>query len=295
MLCEKPFISPAGAAYGCGQCMACRFNRVRLWQHRILLEAKLHGDNAFVTLTYSDEELPEDGSLDPREAQRWLKKLRKRIEPLKIRYFLCGEYSDSWRPHYHAILFGFPSCAHGQSRYSKIQRRCCNQCELVRDTWGHGHIQVGTVEAGSAGYVCGYVTKRMTRYDDPRLDGRHPEFARMSLRPGLGRDAMFEVADTLLKHPTFAERDVPSALDHTRVGMPLGRYLRGSLRKFVGRSEKAPQATLDEMAAKMLPLRLAAIGDSADPSLKSKVVKANAQKRRSLYARRKIFTKGRGL
>lgn len=135
----------------------------------------------------------------------------------------------------------------------------------------------------------------MTRYDDPRLAGRFPEFARMSLDPGIGRDAMFEVADALLKHPVGMERDVPSGLRHGGVVLPLGRYLRGSLRKFVGRSEKAPQVTLDEMAAKMLPLRLAAVGDSADPSLKSKVVKANAQKRRSLYARRKIFTKGRGL
>jgi hypothetical protein len=34
--------------------------------------------------------------------------LRKKISPLKIRFFHCGEYGDKTRrPHYHALIFGY--------------------------------------------------------------------------------------------------------------------------------------------------------------------------------------------
>ena len=38
----------------CGQCMACRLNKSRDWATRCVLEAKMHKDNCFVTLTYKD-------------------------------------------------------------------------------------------------------------------------------------------------------------------------------------------------------------------------------------------------
>jgi hypothetical protein len=32
----------------------------------------------------------------------------KKISPLKIRFFHCGEYGDKTRrPHYHALIFGY--------------------------------------------------------------------------------------------------------------------------------------------------------------------------------------------
>lgn len=36
-----------------------------------------------------------------------MKRLRKYLEPVKVRFFACGEYGDNtYRPHYHLILFG---------------------------------------------------------------------------------------------------------------------------------------------------------------------------------------------
>ena len=37
-----------------------------------------------------------------------MKRLRKKLHPLKIRFFHCGEYGDKTRrPHYHALIFGY--------------------------------------------------------------------------------------------------------------------------------------------------------------------------------------------
>jgi hypothetical protein len=34
--------------------------------------------------------------------------MKKKISPLKIRFFHCGEYGDKTRrPHYHALIFGY--------------------------------------------------------------------------------------------------------------------------------------------------------------------------------------------
>ena len=44
--------------FGCGQCLPCRVNKRRLWTNRIMLESMCHDDNAFVTLTYNDDNIP---------------------------------------------------------------------------------------------------------------------------------------------------------------------------------------------------------------------------------------------
>ena len=64
MLCRKPF-SKKGAQFGCGQCMACRINRRRIWTHRIMLEALVSPSASFLTLTYNKENLPDGGTLAP--------------------------------------------------------------------------------------------------------------------------------------------------------------------------------------------------------------------------------------
>lgn len=91
----------------CGQCIACRLNKVRDWTLRIMHEAKFYKDNVFLTITYSPENLPADGSIHKEDLQLFLKRLRKALGEEKIRYFACGEYGEKYsRPHYHLIIFG---------------------------------------------------------------------------------------------------------------------------------------------------------------------------------------------
>lgn len=276
--------------------MPCRYNKRRVWAHRILLEARLHDRNAFVTLTYSDENLPEDGSVSIVDMQLFFKRLRRKVEPYKIRHFYVGEYGDeTWRPHYHAAVFGLPSCGYGQSRYSKRTLDCCYWCDLVRDTWGKGHVYLGSLEADSAQYMAGYVTKKMTAADDMRLNGRAPEFARMSLRPGIGADAMHEVASVLMEFGLEQGADVPQALRHGSSEKPLGRYLRQRLRLYVGKEAKISQEAWNELCEEMFALRMAAREDKENPSAKAHLMARDKGKIASFEARSKLFKKEKRL
>lgn len=224
MRCKSPYRSAAGE-FGCGQCMPCRVNRRRLWTGRIVLESRHHEHNAFATFTYAD---PCPFELDPRHLQLFWKKLRKVHAP--FRYFAVGEYGDkTFRPHYHAALFGV-SFLEG---------------ELLAQTWEHGFIHLGELNHNSAQYIAGYVTKKMTAKDDPRLEGRHPEFARMSLRPGIGRLAMTEAGrhftESAASRGLLKMGDVPRDIQTDGKSYPLGRYLRNALREEVGWEGTTPQ------------------------------------------------------
>lgn len=207
----------------CGMCMACRINKKRLWVHRIILESYCHAESLFVTLTYNDENLPADRSLNPRHLQLFMKRLRKMIYPVKVRFFAVGEYGDhTQRPHYHMALFGVGAY------YQKVIEEC----------WNQGFVMIGTLTDASAGYIAGYVTKKMTKVTD-FPDGRHPEFARMSNRPGIGVPALTQILDVLKRsHPDVLSGDVPKVLRHGDKFFPLGRLLRGKLRNVLFSEEK---------------------------------------------------------
>lgn len=291
MICRNPYIM-AGRAFGCGQCMPCRINKRRVWSTRIMLEARQYADNAFITLTYSDEKLPSGGNLVPKHVQDWMKRVRRGFSR-PLRFYLVGEYGDaSFRPHYHVALFNYPSCLFGVSQYNTGRSDCCASCDYIRDTWSHGLVHVGTLTKDSASYLCNYVTKKMTDKSDPRLDGRYPEFARMSLKPGIAGDAMWELSDVLLKYD-LVKVDVPSRLATGKKMLPLGRYLMRRTRKFVGMDESTPDEVMEELDAEMLALRLAAKADNENPSLKSRVVDKNLGKILQVEARSELYRKRR--
>jgi len=225
-----------------------------------MLESLCHKDNAFITLTYSDENIPEGGTLVPRHLTLFLKRIRNHMAEnfdRKVRYYAVGEYGDRYqRPHYHLALFNYPVCAHGRTNHARIARsgNCCHSCDLVASYWKLGGCDIGSLESSSAAYISGYVTKKMTRKEDERLNGRYPEFARMSLKPGIGAGFIPEVASVLLQLGLEDMADVPSSLRHGGSVLPLGRYLRRKLREHVGRDPKAPQATLDAIQEEMRPV-----------------------------------------
>lgn len=226
MLCKSPYTEGV-LSYPCGQCLPCRINRRRLWTSRIMLEARCHPFSSFATLTYDNDNYPISGSLRPQDCTLFFKRLRKRLgNDRKIRYYLVGEYGDQTeRAHYHAALFGVSQ----------------QEESIVHDCWGHGHTMLGTLTYDSAQYIAGYVTKKLTSINDPRLNGRYPEFARMSNRPGIGALAVPAFADTVSKYgldDLEASGDVPTNYREGGQSRPLGRYLRTKLRKELNLDEE---------------------------------------------------------
>ena len=220
MQCSYPrvfngFLTP------CRECMACRINKKRLWTHRIMLESYMHKENLFLTLTYAPEHLPQDGSVSPRALQLFLKRLRDLVKPTRFRFFAVGEYGDdTFRPHYHLALFGLGA----------------RDAELIQKAWPYGFIAIGDINTATSSYVAGYCTKKMTSATDPRLGDKHPEFTRMSNRPGIGVPAL----NVLLQYmsPDRMAGDVPRVLRHGDKYYPLGRLLRDKLRKALFSEEK---------------------------------------------------------
>lgn len=147
---------------------------------------------------------------------------------------------------------------------------------------------VGTLTSRSAQYITGYVAKKMTRPDDVRLDGRYPEFARMSLRPGIGAGALHDVASAMMRWKLEDKLvDVPVALRHGSSELPLGRYLRRLLRRYVGLDEKAPQAVLEALKSGLLPMYETVEADfpSARGDLKRLLVTEEVRKVNEQYGR----------
>lgn len=280
MLCRKPFYQGV-LPFGCGQCMPCRFNRRRLWTHRLLLEQLKHADSSFITLTYDEQHYPPTGSLSIRDYQLFLKRLRKRW-PTPIRYFFVGEYGEhTQRAHYHAALFGVPPEA----------------TSIVNESWRKGFVYAGDLTKDSASYIAGYVTKKMTRHDDPRLLGRYPEFARMSLKPGIGAIAIDDIANSLFTDAgcelIIREGDAPSQLQHGLKKMPLGRYLKGKLREALNIPEEEAKA----LALQKWSLQVSQLHEDiqSDPqgaaSGYKKHIAENSQKVLNLISKQKTFTK----
>lgn len=171
----------------CGQCIGCRLERSRQWAIRCLHEASLYSDNCFITLTYNNENLPSDGSLNKRHITLFLKRLRKRFGE-GIRYFQCGEYGSKFaRPHHHAILFNFdfPDKKLWQARQGVILYRSA----ILEELWPYGFSTVGSVTFESAAYVARYITKKITGdRSAEHYGGREPEYITMSRRPGIARE-----------------------------------------------------------------------------------------------------------
>lgn len=170
----------------CGQCRGCRAAHAREWAMRCMHEASLREDNCFVTLTYDDEHLPPGGSLDRAAFPLFMKRLRKRIAPQRVRYFHVGEYgTESQRPHYHTLLFGF--VPPDQELLSVRGGFSVFTSDLLRQAWPAGLHEVGSVTPQSAAYVVGYVKRRMTgSWAKARYGRREPEYGTMSRNPGIG-------------------------------------------------------------------------------------------------------------
>lgn len=175
----------------CGQCIECRLSYARNWAVRLEHENQMHDQSAFVTLSYDDEHLHFTRSGLPtlcyKDMQSFIKRLRKRIQGIKIRFFYSGEYGETtFRPHFHLILFGwFPDDA---KYLKKSNGYPIFTSALIDDCWRNGYVWIGHNSFDTFAYVAGYVLKKFKGSQEERdkwYQGREPERSVMSRRPGI--------------------------------------------------------------------------------------------------------------
>lgn len=181
----------------CGQCVGCRLERSRQWAVRCTHEKQFHEESAFLTLTIRDADMAPGGSLDHRDIQLFLKKLRRhtvralprskiprsaRVSAFKnqtprwdyskvrgkirinyLRYYMCGEYGPRTdRAHYHMILYGtdFKDKRHHTVSRSNTRDNIYTSKTLDK-IWGKGDCYIGEVTFESAAYVARYIMKKV--------------------------------------------------------------------------------------------------------------------------------------
>ena len=172
----------------CGRCIGCRLEHSRQWAMRCMHEASLYDQNCFATLTYSPQFMPENGSLQIRDHQLFMKKLRKQHPESKIRFFMCGEYGKTGitHPHYHYLLFNFDFSDKEQIEDAPSGEKQWTS-ETLDKIWGYGRCTLGNVTFASAGYVARYTLKKITGKAAAAYYGNlQPPFSAMS-RGGRGK------------------------------------------------------------------------------------------------------------
>lgn len=127
----------------CGSCVTCRRTQATFWSHRIQHDVsaldKLGIGSSFVTLTLESQITP---VLQKSDLQKFFKRLRKRCPKYPFRYVAIGDYGENtFRPHYHALLLGFPP------ELSAEVRKC----------WKFGFIDVEPIASGNINYVVRYM------------------------------------------------------------------------------------------------------------------------------------------
>lgn len=173
MQCTNPIFIDGAGYVPCSRCKACRLKRSSQWTMRLQHEYEYWNHKGmFITLTYEDKYLPENGYLVKEDFQKFIKRLRKDLkkEYRNFKYFACGEYGNApqlikrgayeittsgYRPHYHSIIFGM-DYLNEEDHYKIFQN-------WKYSDWNNGTIRdnsIGYVSADSIRYVTDYIFKK---------------------------------------------------------------------------------------------------------------------------------------
>lgn len=191
----------------CGRCTGCRLTTAREWATRCMHEKQMHKYNCYATLTYDEKNLPEDRSLQYRDFQLFMKRLRKSLSKesatlhtasSKVRFYMGGEYGEKYgRPHFHACLFGMDFADRTYHMKTPAGFKIYTSPTLNK-IWKNGFASIGEITFQSAAYIARYIMKKQTgdgnkkHYHIIDLETgeiyiRTKEFNQMSRKPGIGK------------------------------------------------------------------------------------------------------------
>jgi hypothetical protein len=184
----RPTLHPEGSLkLPCGKCHICISKRAIEWATRARHEMSDHEENSFITLTYAPEHLRSDFIIKS-DFQKFMKRLRKKTGK-NIRYMVSYEYgSQNFRPHMHAILFGYspPNQKHISNSPSGHKLFISSEMEQL---WNFGYHSIGEANEQTAYYIASYALKGKERTIMHPNTGEEVEICDtmdVSKRPGIG-------------------------------------------------------------------------------------------------------------
>lgn len=221
----------------CGICEGCLKTKITDWAFRLEQEGKVSLHVHFVTLTYSPGFVPltknQFQTIQKRDVQLFMKRLRLNQDHGNLKYFACGEYgSNTYRPHYHIILFN-----------------CDDQQDII-DAWtkdgkplGNTHI-VNDISNGAIPYTLKYMYKKglVPAWDEINEetgeiyipDDRNPEFRIMSQKLGLSY-----LTPAIVKWHLADSKNRMYVTMKNGINVAMPRYYREKLIKLSNRSRNA--------------------------------------------------------
>lgn len=216
----------------CGRCAFCLATKRSDWVMRLYHEHKAAEDSCFLTLTYANPHLTwKHGrpQLVKADLQDYIRAIRRR--GYKIRYYAVGEYgSQTYRPHYHVLLFGsVPE-------------------EVLRKTWTMGTIHVGKITLASCGYCTKYVINSKANFMKHKRD---PPFAIMSLKPAIGHQYLTKAMIA------WHKEDRRNYIVHEGTKRHLPRYYKDKIFSKIDKvriSNRAQRDGLESLRAELLEL-----------------------------------------
>ena len=142
----------------CGKCHECISLRAFHWATRCKHELSEHGGSCFLTLSYNDDNL-ESHILEKKPFQDFMKRLRDKLHPQKIKYIASHEYGGkSGRPHHHAIIFGYNPDNQKFLQKTPSGHNLYTSPELD-SLWDYGFHSIGEANVKTAYYIASYALK----------------------------------------------------------------------------------------------------------------------------------------
>jgi hypothetical protein len=154
----RPQLDPEGELLlPCGKCHECISKRAVEWATRAKHEISMHDENCFITLTYSDDNRPQETI--KKDFQNFIKKLRKKYKlENKIRYMVSYEYGTKNNHfHMHAILFGFNF--KNQELYKIHNGHHLFTSKDLTELWPYGYHTINEANEQTAYYIASYALK----------------------------------------------------------------------------------------------------------------------------------------
>lgn len=171
----------------CGKCAWCLKQKRDEWYIRFKMEQQDNEFTKFITLTYSDDNLPfyldeETGEYgyraNKKDIQKFIKRMRK--AGYKFKYFLVSEYAPKTRrPHYHALFFTNDNITD----------------EDVRKSWQKGVTDTQEADDGALKYVTKYILKGSDRDGNFKLQSTRPAIGSGYIKKAIAEQCYRETED----------------------------------------------------------------------------------------------------